>query len=78
MNKNRLSVKKAAELMGASELFVRRGLQQGLFPWGYAVKTSSRYTYWISLSEFIERTGINITGEISNTAHQKGEKTCNT
>lgn len=35
MSKNRLSVKRVAELMGASEWFIRRGLQQGLFPWGY-------------------------------------------
>ena len=56
--KNRLTVKKVAELMGASEWFIRRGLQQGLFPWGYAVKTSSKYTYWISPIKFTECTGI--------------------
>lgn len=57
---NRLSVKKVAELMGASEQFVRRGLQQGLFPWGYAVKISSRWTYWISPVKFTEFTGIEV------------------
>lgn len=57
---NRLSVKKVAELMGASEQFVRRGLQQGLFPWGYAVKTSSKWTYWISSIKFAEYTGIKV------------------
>ena len=57
---DRLSVKEAARLMGASEWFVRRGLQQGLFPWGYAVKTSTKYTYWISPAKFKECTGIEI------------------
>ncbi|MDD6488937.1 MAG: hypothetical protein PUG48_03870 [Clostridia bacterium] len=57
---NRLSVKRVAELMGASEQFVRRGLQQGLFPWGYAVKTSSKWTYWISPVKFTEFTGIKV------------------
>lgn len=58
--KNRLTVKKVAELMGASEWFIRRSLQQGLFPWGYAVKTSSKYTYWISPIKFTECTGIKV------------------
>lgn len=60
MNGNRLSVKKVAELMGASEWFIRRGLQLGMFPWGYAVKTSSKFTYWISPVKFTECTGIKI------------------
>lgn len=58
--KNRLSVKQVADLMGASEWFIRRGLQQGMFPWGYAVKTSSKYTYWISAAKFTESTGIKV------------------
>ena len=57
---NRLSVKKCAELMGASEQFIRRGLQQNIFPWGYAVKMSSRWTYWISPDKFSEHTGIKV------------------
>lgn len=58
--KNRLTVKKVAELMGDSDEPFRRGLQQGLFPWGYAVKTSSKYTYWISPIKFTEYTGIKV------------------
>lgn len=46
--------------MGASEQFIRRGLQQNIFPWGYAVKMSSRWTYWISPDKFSEYTGIKI------------------
>ena len=33
----RMSVKDVAKLMNASEQFVRRGLQSGVFQWGYAV-----------------------------------------
>lgn len=60
MEKTRLTVKKAAKLMGASEQFIRLGLQQGIFPWGYAVKTSTQYTYFISSAKFAEFTGISI------------------
>ncbi len=57
---NRLTVKKVADLMEASEHFVRLGLQQEKFPWGYAVKTSSKWTYFISAVKFTEYTGIEI------------------
>lgn len=57
---NRLSVDQAAKLMEASKQFVRIGLQQGIFPWGYAVKTSSQWTYFISKQKFTEHTGINV------------------
>ncbi|KIR03437.1 hypothetical protein P261_02252 [Lachnospiraceae bacterium TWA4] len=60
MKKNRLSVGHVAELMEVSEQFVRVGLQQGKFPWGYAVKMSSQYTYFISQQKFTEHTGIEV------------------
>ena len=56
--KNRLSVSKVAKLMNVSEQFVRVGLQQDKFPWGYAVKMSSKWTYFISPTKFTEATGI--------------------
>lgn len=56
----KLMVKDAAKALGTSEQFVRKGLQLGVFPWGYAVKTSSKYTYWISAEKFQEDTGIKI------------------
>jgi len=59
-NENRISVKKAASLMGAGQQFIRIGLQQGIFPWGYAVKTSSKWTYFISTVKFTEHTGIKL------------------
>lgn len=58
--KNRLSVTKVAKLLGASEQFVRIGLQQGMFPWGYAVKMSTQWTYVITKQKFEEETGIKV------------------
>ena len=59
----RMSVKDVAKLMNASEQFVRRGLQNGVFQWGYAVKISNRYTYWISKDKFTMYTGIEVENE---------------
>ena len=58
--KNRLSIVEAAELMHVSQQFIRVGLQRGILPFGYAVKTSSKWTYYISPAKFTEYTGINI------------------
>jgi hypothetical protein len=57
-NKNRLSVKEAAQILGASEQFIRIGLQRGILPFGNAVKLSTRWTYYISPSRFYEYAGI--------------------
>ena len=57
---NRLSVEDASVLMGVSAQFIRIGLQKGIFPFGYAVKMSSTWTYWISKEKFTEYTGIQI------------------
>lgn len=62
----RISVKEVAKLMGVSEWFIRRGLQLGVFDWGYAVKTSSKFTYWISPVKFEKATGI----ELGNTSEE--------
>lgn len=53
MSENRLTVEEAAEIMGASPQFVRIGLRQGIFPWGYAVKISRRWTYYINRGKFL-------------------------
>jgi hypothetical protein len=55
---NKMTVQKAAKLMGVSEQFIRIGLQQGAFPWGNAVKMSSQWTYYINAIKFSEHTGI--------------------
>ena len=53
-----LKIKDVAKAMGKSEMFVRIGLQRGLLPFGTAIKTSSRYTYYISPSKFYKYIGI--------------------
>ena len=59
MMKNNLSVKEAAELMGASIQFIRIGLRKGVLPFGTAVQLSGKkYTYHISRHKFNEYMGI--------------------
>lgn len=55
-----LTCKQVAKLMGKDDKFVRLGLQQGILPFGYAVKTSTRWTYFINREKFEESTGIKI------------------
>ena len=57
-NIGNLKIKDVAKAMGKSEMFVRIGLQRGLLPFGTAIKTSSKYTYYISPSKFYKYIGI--------------------
>lgn len=50
----------AAKLMNKNVEFLYMGLQQGIFPFGYAVKTSTKYSYFISSVKFEEYTGIKV------------------
>ncbi|BCJ92844.1 hypothetical protein acsn021_04130 [Anaerocolumna cellulosilytica] len=57
----KLQPEQAGKLMGISKDTVRKGLQDGIFPWGYAVKTSpKRWTYFINAQKFDEIERINI------------------
>lgn len=47
----------AAKLMQKNPVWIRKGLQDGRFPWGYAVHTG-KWNYWISSKKFEEYTGI--------------------
>lgn len=60
---NRLSVAEAAHLLGASEQFVRIGLQQGTLKFGMTVKMSGQWTYVITKQKFEEITGIKVVKE---------------
>lgn len=51
---------RCAHLMGVSEQFVRVALQNGVLPFGYAVKMSTQWTYYISPEKFTEHTGIKV------------------
>lgn len=51
----RMKVEVAAKLLGMNHNTVRKGLQQGVFPWGYAIKTSeNRWCYFINAKRFAE------------------------
>ena len=56
----RLKVPMAAKLMGVNPQCIRVGLQNGTRPFGWAIKTSTKYTYYISPKKFTEYTGIEI------------------
>ena len=51
----KLDVMTVSRLMGMNHVTVRKGLQQGVFPWGYAIHTSeNRWTYFINAKSFAE------------------------
>lgn len=54
----KMTVKECAELFEKSEQFVRLGLQRGEFPFGHAVKMSSRWSYHISRHRVYEYLGL--------------------
>lgn len=50
-----------AKYLGMDKGTVRRGLQQGVFPWGYAVRTSeNRWAYFINARRFAEIEGVSL------------------
>ncbi len=50
-----LDVTVVAKLMHMNHNTVRKGLQQGVFPWGYAIQTSeNRWVYFINAVRFSE------------------------
>lgn len=56
-----LDVKTVAKCLGKSERFVRTGLAEGRFPWGYAVHLGN-WSAWISSKRFCEETGCEFNG----------------
>ena len=56
IDNSNVTVSECARLLGKSEQFVRVALQQGIAPFGFAVKNKSEYNYHISrklLCEYI-------------------------
>ena len=48
-----LTPKEAAYLMGMSVESIQKGLIQGIFPWGYAIRTSEKkHRYFINAKKF--------------------------
>lgn len=55
----RMLPEEAAVFLGMDKGTVRKGLQQGVFPWGYAIKTSeNRWAYFINAIRFAEIEGV--------------------
>lgn len=54
---NNVPVSTAARKLGKGEQFIRVGLQNGVFDWGYAVKVGKRFNYHISPKKFKEYIG---------------------
>ena len=57
---NRLSVCEAAALLNCSAQVLRKGLQQGVLKFGFAIKASDNWTYIITKQKFEEVTGIKV------------------
>lgn len=56
---DRLLPVEAAKFLSMDAKTVRIGLQQGVFPWGYAIKTSeNHWTYFINAKRFAEIEGV--------------------
>lgn len=62
MVEKNITIKKASELMGKSQQFVRIGLQRNILPFGNAVKLSSQWTYYISPKLFYDYIGQTLGG----------------
>ena len=57
----RFTLTETAELMGMSKKVVAHGLQEGIFPWGYAVRgRGDKFVYFINAKRFAEIEGIAI------------------
>jgi len=54
LNKPNLTIKEASQVMGVTPGFLQMGLQQGRFPFGTAVKMSTRWRYYINTERFID------------------------
>lgn len=58
----RLTVEQTARVLGTSKDTVRLGLQQKVFPWGYAVQTDGGWTYIINGGRLEQIEGVKVEG----------------
>ena len=57
----RLTIREVSKLMGLSRTAIANGLQDGVFPWGYAVRGRGEgWVYWINAKRFAEIEGVTI------------------
>ena len=67
----KLPIMKAAKLLGINHQSLRLGLQQGRFPWGYAIHTSeNRWVYFINAKKFAEIEGVPYERSVPNEQSQ--------
>lgn len=59
-----LPIPLVAKLMRKSKGWVEEGLQQGCFPWGYAVKMK-KWSYWVNGRKFFELEGIPVPADLN-------------
>lgn len=71
--KNRISVKRAAELLGASEQFIRIGMQKKQLNIGVAVKNKNSWSYVITKQLFEKETRIKVPDEESQVDKEGAE-----
>ena len=55
-----ISTRNVAKLMRINVTTVQKGLQQKVYPWGYAVKCTKRWRYFINATLFAKMEGIDI------------------
>ena len=56
-----LTIHQVAKLMHKHTNTIALGLQQGVFPWGYAIHTSeNRWSYFINAKRFAEIEGVSV------------------
>ena len=48
-----IGISDASRMTGLPEQTIRVGLQQGVFPWGYAIKRKSTWSYYINKAKLI-------------------------
>ena len=56
----RMTIEQTARVLGTSKDTVKLGLQQGVFPWGYAVQTESGWTYIINGTKLEQVEGVTV------------------
>ena len=59
-----ISVENAASVMRLSVETMRKGLQQRVFCWGYAIKVSSKWRYFINAKRFAEVEGVEVPADM--------------
>ena len=65
-----------AIMMGFSAEYLQYGIQQGVFPWAYAIKTGKdRWRYWINRNKFceIEKVPVDVLEEYEKMIEERRE-----